>query len=362
MAEESGEKSFDATPHRRQQAREKGQVAYSQDLGSAALLLAAAGLLQAMGSKIVDTTVGLVQRNLTEVTDITGDRQLLLGEVQKILLSVGVALLPMMMLLMLAAVAASVLQVGFLFVPERLAPDFSRVSPLAGMKRIVSLQGVMRLGFGLMKVAIVATVAGVTLWLRRVEILEAGGLDIGQLATLLVDLTISTLLWVGGALLMLAIFDFAFQKWKHEQDLKMTHQEIKEEMKNMQGDPQVAARRRQIQRQLVMNRMSSSVPKADVVITNPTELAVALKYEHGEMAAPVVVAKGAGVLAQRIRRLALENNIPIVERKPLAQLLYKEVEINHPVPDGSYAAVAEVLAYVYKLKGKKVPNAPRRAA
>lgn len=362
MAEESGEKSFDATPHRRQQAREKGQVAYSQDLGSAALLLAAAGLLQAMGSRIVDITVGLVQRNLTEVTDITGDRQLLLGEVQKILLSVGVALLPMMMLLMLAAVAASVLQVGILFVPERLAPDFSRVSPLAGMKRIVSLQGVMRLGFGLLKVAIVTTVAGVTLWLRRVEILEAGALDIGQLATLLVDLTISTLLWVGGALLMLAIFDFAFQKWKHEQDLKMTHQEIKEEMKNMQGDPQVAARRRQIQRQLVMNRMSSSVPKADVVITNPTELAVALKYEHGEMAAPVVVAKGAGVLAQRIRRLALENNIPIVERKPLAQLLYKEVEINHPVPDGSYAAVAEVLAYVYKLKGKKVPSSPRRAA
>ncbi|WP_442484891.1 flagellar biosynthesis protein FlhB [Aeoliella sp. SH292] len=362
MAEESGEKSFDATPHRRQQAREKGQVAYSQDLGSAAMLLAAAGLLQAMGAKIVDTTVGLVQRNLTEVTDITGDRQLLLGEVQKILLSVGVTLLPMMMLLMLAAVGASVFQVGFLFVPERLAPDFSRVSPLAGMKRIVSLQGVMRLGFGLLKVAIVTTVAGVTLWLRRVEILEAGALDIGQLATLLVDLTISTLLWVGGALLMLAIFDFAFQKWKHEQDLKMTHQEIKEEMKNMQGDPQVAARRRQIQRQLVMNRMSSSVPKADVVITNPTELAVALKYEHGEMAAPVVVAKGAGVLAQRIRRLALENNIPIVERKPLAQLLYKEVEINHPVPDGSYAAVAEVLAYVYKLKGKKVPSSPRRAA
>jgi flagellar biosynthetic protein FlhB len=111
-----------------------------------------------------------------------------------------------------------------------------------------------------------------------------------------------------------------------------------------------------------MNRMSSSVPKADVVITNPTELAVALKYEHGEMAAPVVVAKGAGVLAQRIRRLALENNIPIVERKPLAQLLYKEVDINHPVPDGSYAAVAEVLAYVYKLKGKKVPTTRRRAA
>ena len=113
---------------------------------------------------------------------------------------------------------------------------------------------------------------------------------------------------------------------------------------------------------MVMNRMSGAVPQADVVVTNPTELAVAIKYEHGEMAAPIVVAKGAGVLAQRIRRLALENNIPIVERKPLAQLLYKEVEVNHPVPDSSYAAVAEVLAYVYQLKGKKVPGMKQKAA
>ncbi len=159
----------------------------------------------------------------------------------------------------------------------------------------------------------------------------------------------------------MALADFAFQKWKHEQDLKMTHQEIKEEMKNLQGDPQVAARRRQVQRQLAMNRMGQEVPKADVVVTNPTELAVALRYDPDQMAAPIVVAKGAGVIAQRIRRLALENNVPIVERKPLAQLLYKEVSINHPVPDGSYAAVAEVLAYVYQLKGKRAPKAPRAA-
>jgi flagellar biosynthetic protein FlhB len=141
----------------------------------------------------------------------------------------------------------------------------------------------------------------------------------------------------------------------------MTHQEVRDEMKNMQGDPNIIARRRAIQRQMVMNRISSSVPKADVIITNPTELAIAIQYDPQEMAAPVVVAKGAGVLAQRIRRLGLENNIPVVERKPLAQLLYKEVDINKPVPADSYAAVAEVLAYVYQLKGKKfVP--PTRAA
>jgi flagellar biosynthetic protein FlhB len=131
-------------------------------------------------------------------------------------------------------------------------------------------------------------------------------------------------------------------------------------MKNLQGDPQIISRRRAIQRQMALNRVGDKVPKADVVVTNPTELAVAIQYDPEKMAAPIVIAKGAGVIAQRIRRLALEHNIPVVERKPLAQLLYKDVDVNRPVPDESYAAVAEVLAYVYQLKGKKVPT-PRAA-
>ncbi|MGI9457229.1 MAG: flagellar biosynthesis protein FlhB [Aeoliella sp.] len=362
MPEQSGDKSFDPTPHRRQQARDKGQVAYSQDLGSAALLLIAAGLLWGIGPRVINTTVQLLQRNLGEVGALTADRGLVIAETQKAMEGVGAVILPMIMLLALAAAVASVFQVGFLFVPQRLAPDFSRLSPLQGLKRIFSLQGTARLGFGLLKVTVVAVTAGVTLWLRRDEVLYAGGMDTGQIASLLADVAVSTLLWVGLALFLLALFDFAFQRWKHEQDLKMTHQEVREEMKNLQGDPQIIARRKAVQRQMVMNRMENAVPQADVIVTNPTELAVALKYEHDAMAAPIVLAKGAGVLAQRIRRLALENNIPIVERKPLARLLYQEVEINHPVPDSSYAAVAEVLAYVYQLKGKKIPGADRRAA
>ncbi len=140
----------------------------------------------------------------------------------------------------------------------------------------------------------------------------------------------------------------------------MTRQEVQDEMKNLQGDPQIIARRKAVQRQMALNRMGDKVPQADVVVTNPTELAVAIQYDPEKMKAPIVVAKGAGMLAQRIRRLALEHNIPIVERKPLAQLLYKEVDLNHPVPDESYAAVAEVLAYVYQLKGKTLPT-PRAA-
>src|SRR4029077_11449234 len=218
-----------------------------------------------------------------------------------------------------------------------------------------------RLGFGLVKVLIIAGVSSIVLWLRWNDVVRATGLDVPHLGKFLIDISISVALWVALALLILAIFDYGLQRWKHEQDLRMTHQEVRDEMKNQQGDPQIIARRRAIQRQMVMNRISNSVPKADVIITNPTELSVAVQYDPKEMAAPVVVAKGAGVLAQRIRRLALENNIPIVERNPLAQMLYKDVNIGKPVPIDAYAAVAEVLAYVYQLKGKKLPMPPRAA-
>jgi flagellar biosynthetic protein FlhB len=186
-------------------------------------------------------------------------------------------------------------------------------------------------------------------------------LDTPQYAKFLVSIASSTMLWIALLLVLLAILDYGVQRWKFEQDLRMTHQEVREEMRNVQGDPQIVARRRAIQRQMVLNRISASVPKADVIVTNPTELSIAIQYDPKEMAAPIVVAKGAGVLAQRIRRLALENNIPVVERKPLAQLLYKEVDVGRAVPTESYAAVAEVLAYVYQLQGKKLEIPPRAA-
>ena len=174
------------------------------------------------------------------------------------------------------------------------------------------------------------------------------------MAAFLVSIVLWTRSKIAGALLVLALLDYRYQRCKFEQDLRMTPQEVREEMRNLQGDPQVIARRRAVQRQLVLNRLSQTVPKADVIVTNPTELAVAIQYDASTMNAPVVVAKGAGLLAQRIRRLALENGVPIVERKPLAQALYRDVDINQPVPDTMYAAVAEVLAYVYHLKGKSI--------
>ena len=361
MAEQSGDKTQEATPHRRQQAREQGQVAYSQDLGSAAVLVVGVLLLKFWGPQVIDTTGHLMRYQLSTVGPLGAERADLLAQGNALILTLGKAMLPILGLLAVAAAMASIFQTGLLFVPERLKPDIKRLNPISGFKRILSLTGVMRLSFGMFKITIVAAVATIVLYQRRDEVLMASSMSIPELGVLMIDAALSTALWVGVALFLLALFDFAFQKWKHEQDLKMTQQEVRDEMKNLQGDPQIIARRKAVQRQMALNRMGDSVPKADVVVTNPTELAIAIQYDPEQMNAPIVVAKGAGVLAQRIRRLALEHNIPVVERKPLARLLYKEVEVNHPIPDESYAAVAEVLAYVYQLKGKTLPSTPRAA-
>lgn len=356
MAEHSGEKSFEATPHRRQEAREKGHVAFSQDLGSAVLLLAGVLLLMLLGGAVLTTCADLMRRQLGAVDELAASRESMLNQWLSVALNLGVVVLPILGLMMLGGVSTTVLQIGFLWVPDRVAPDISRLNPLAGLQRIFSLTGTLRLGFGLFKVIVVTVVAGAVVWQRWNDILGAALLETPQLGRFLIDISLSATFWVGLALFILALLDYGLQRWKFEQDLRMTHQEVREEMRNVQGDPAIVARRRAIQRQMVLNRIASSVPKADVVVTNPTELAVAIQYEPAEMAAPIVVAKGAGVVAQRIRRLALEHDIPIVERKPLAQLLYKEVDIGRPVPTESYAAVAEVLAYVYQLKGKKLPT------
>jgi flagellar biosynthesis protein FlhB len=361
MADSAGDKSFEPTAHRREEAREQGQVAFSQDLGSAVLLVAGVVLLLMFGGKLIDFTAGLMRRELSDVATLTPDKGAMLAHWYAIMQGLSGAMLPLFGLIVVAGILANVFQIGFLFVPERINPDISRLSPLSGLGRIFSLTGTMRLGFGLFKLLVISAVAGFVLWARRDQILRSGALDTLQFSHFLIDISLKTVLWIGLALVILALLDYTLQRWKHEQDLKMTHQEMRDEMKQLQGDPQLIARRRTIQRQLALNRISSAVPKADVIVTNPTELAVAIQYDPEEMAAPIVVAKGAGVLAQRIRRLGLENNIPIVERKPLAQLLYKEVDLGKPIPTESYAAVAEVLAYVYQLKGKKLPIPPQAA-
>jgi len=360
MADQSGDKTQDATPYRRQKAREEGQVARSQDLASATILVVGLGILLWLGGRVLAFMSDSIERQTSTVA-LTMDTDTAVALWNSTLAELSKAVLPVLALMMLVAIGVHLVQTGLIFLPEKLAPDWSRLSPFKGLKRIFSLVGAMRLSFGIFKITVIAIVAYFSLYTRIDELLILTGQSVGEIGVFLLSITIWTGLKIGAALLVLAILDFAFQKWKHEQDLMMTQQEVRDEMKNLQGDPETIARRKAVQRQLVLNRLSTDIPKADVIITNPTELAIAIQYDIEKMRAPIVLAKGAGVLAARIRRLALENDVPIVEKKELARALYKHVDVNHPVPSEQYAAVAEVLAYVYQLKGRPLPGA-RKAA
>lgn len=361
MADSGGDKKHVATERRRRQAREEGQVVRSQDLTSAGLLLAAVAALWLLGAPAAEHLASAISDALSKPR--LGSLET--NDAANWLIAAGgrlaLACLPMLLAMLVSGVLVNLSQTGLIFSTKKLSPKLSHISPLSGVKRIASWQGFARLGFGLFKVAVIAVVAYFALRHYSDAILGLSMMSVPQIASSLFDCLLGTCVWIGVSLFILALFEYAFQRWKHEQDLMMTDQEIRDELKETEGDPQVAARRRMVQRQLMMQRAESEVPKADVVVSNPTELAIAIQYDPLTMPAPVVLAKGAGVLAQKIRRLALENGIPVVERKPLAQVLYKTVDVGDVIPADHYQAVAEVLRYVYQLQGKEIPAATAAA-
>jgi flagellar biosynthetic protein FlhB len=361
VAESFGDKQHEATPHRREKAREEGQIARSHDLAAAAVLVGGLIIVLYFGGDVVDFLGQYTRRQLAEPSWQSFDRDMFMSEWYGVVLKLAQNVLPALGLVMLVGLVANVGQVGLLWLPSKLAWDFDRLNPVSGAQRLFSIAAAVRLTFGIGKILVVTAVAYWCLWSERDELVAASELDIGQLTKLIIDIAFWTCIKIGSALLILALMDYAYQWWKQEQDLRMTSQEMREEMKYLQGDPQVIARRKAVQRQLIMQRIRNAVPKADVVVTNPTELAIAIQYDPLSMAAPIVVAKGAGPVAQRIRRLALESSVPIVERKELARYLYKNVDIGKPIPAEQYAAMAEVLRYVYQLKGKTLPNMTRAA-
>ncbi|MGE0757312.1 MAG: flagellar biosynthesis protein FlhB [Pirellulaceae bacterium] len=361
MPEQFGDKQHEATPHRREKAREEGQVARSQDLGAAAVLVGGIAVLFYLGEGLTHFLAEYTRQQLSEPNWDLLDGDVVAAEWFALAARVGRHLIPLLGLILVVSVAVHVGQSGWLWLPDKLALDFNRINPVSGAQRLFSLASLVRLAFGIFKVLIVGAVAYACLWGQHDDLLTTPELEIGQLSRFLVDISLWTSLKVGMALLVLSLLDYFYQWWKHEQDLRMTTEELREELKQMQGDPQVAARRKAVQRQLAQQRIRSAVPQADVVVTNPTELAIAIRYDPEQMQAPVVVAKGAGAVAQHIRRLALENGVPVVERKELARYLFKNVEIGKQIPAEQYAAMAEVLRYVYQLKGKSLPPL-RRAA
>ena len=351
MAEERDEERTEpATPRRREEARERGQVARSADLSSAVILLAAVLALRFMGRPLAGTVFASAATVLEGLAFVDGEPAHLLPQFAGAFGAVLMAFLPFAGILLAAALGANLVQVGFLFSAGPLTPDFNRIDPISGFGRLISMRGLVRILGGLFKVSAVAVVVFGTLWAERVRLVELSGLGFEQILGAAVELMMTVSLRAALVLLVLAIFDYGFQKWQHERDLRMSKQEVREELKRYEGDPRIRERRRAIQQQLALQRMMLGVPGATVVITNPTHLAVAIRYEKA-MEAPVVVAKGAEQLARRIRESALENGVPLVERKDLARALYRSAEVGQAIPSDLYQAVAEILAYVYRIKG-----------
>ena len=256
MAEENGDRSQEATPHRRQQAREQGNVVKSQDLASAVLLLLGVMALLFTGGSLVDFIGQYAQHQLGGGAWLSADAPYVVSRAHEVLAALAGHIMPMMAMLFLGAVLIELGQVGFLFVPEKVMPDLTRLDPLKGFGRMFSLAGAVRLAFGLFKIAIVATVAAVAIYQQRMTILGLGRLTTPQIASYLAEMLLWTTLKIAVALMILAILDYGFQRWRHEKDLRMTTQEVREELKNLEGNPQIASRRRVVQRQLLLNRLS----------------------------------------------------------------------------------------------------------
>lgn len=354
MAEDLGERTEDATSKRLQEAREEGNVAKSIDLSSALMLLFGTLALWGFAVSMLDKGRMLLGHSLTDAVGSTTD----VGGAWEAMRTISVAALkitmPVLLVCWLAAFASQFLQIGWLFVPNAAAPTFRKLNPISGFKRIFGISGVFKSGLDTLKVGIVIAIAVSTVmsYAKEIAILPylSAMQGLNAIGGMMLDLAIRVL----AMLLIVGVADFAYQKWKHNRDLKMTKQQVRDEMKESEGDPETKRRRMRIQKQIAMQRISAAVPKADVIVTNPEHISIAIKYDPKTMHAPVVVAKGADHMAMRIRVIAMQHNIPIIERKPLARAMYKQVQVNQEIPAEFYKAVAEILAYVYRLSGRKV--------
>lgn len=354
MAENDQEKTETPTPRKRQEAREDGKVAKSTDLTAALSLLASVVLLDVFGVKLLTgmkvTLQTMLSSELSTNPTRPDDLTVIPAYTGFVILT---ALAPFTLGVMMVGLAGTLGQVGFLLTGKPLMPDMGRLSPLKGIKNIFSARSAVRLIMSLGKVAIIAAVGMYAIHQHLPQIIHLAELDVLPMLGEACQMVYLVAIKLAILLILLAIFDFAYQRWQQEQDLRMTKQEIKDEMKRMDGDPLIKQRRARVARQLAMQRMAQAVPKADVIVTNPTHFAVALKYDSKTMTSPKVVAKGADFMAMRIRQIAAANGVPLVERRDVARALYHGVEIGQEVPPKFYAAVAEILAYVYRLSGRK---------
>ncbi len=359
MADDSDlERTEPASQRRLEQAREEGHVPQSRELSAFLVLIAGAGGVWVMGGWLANRIADLMRQGLSldhrSAFDTTAMGGALAGLGSEALLSLA----PLFVVLVLAAVAGPMILGGRVFSSKALSADFSRIDPIKGFGRIFSVQGLAELLKALAKAALIGGIAMWVMWREHQSLftLLSQPLNPG-LASFFGILMLSTTLIVAG-LALIAAADVPFQLWQYHSKLRMTKEELRQEAKELEGDPQLKARIRSQQREVARRRMMSEVPKADVVVTNPTHFSVALKYEAARMSAPRVVAKGRGLLALKIRETAGESGVPVLEAPPLARALYRHAELGDQIPAALYTAVAEVMAYVYQLRSHLRQGAP----
>jgi len=354
MAEAAAqEKTEKATPRRRQDARKKGQVAQSKEISSVLILMTTMGVFYFAGSWIFYNFSGVftgIYGNIGTLSlNNASEAGLFLNTIFEYLISI---LIPIFLPIIVAAVVANVAQVGFEMHSQPMQPKLSKLNPISGMKKIVSLKSLVELVKSILKIVIVGGVAYVIIEKEMRYFPSLMQKSVVDILLFIAEVTFKIFFFVCLVMIVLAVLDYVYQRWQHEKSLKMTKQEIKDERKQTEGDPKIKARIRSIQLEMAQRRMMEAIPEADVVITNPTHLALAVKFDAKEMVAPTVLAKGSGFIAERIKEVAREHHVPVVEDKPLAQAMFKMVEIGDFIPVELYRAVAEVLAYVYRLKGQ----------
>lgn len=338
-----------ATPRRRSEVRKKGQVARSMEVNSALIILAIFLALRSFGQGIFEGLSDLMRFFLTSTATFDLNEQAIFSLFLNLAIFFIRLILPISLVVLAVGIAASVAQIGFKITTKPLAPDLKKLNPVSGASRLFSPKAFVELAKSTIKIVVVGYISYLIIRDNYGEIIRTIDMDIwGMLATLgsiAYEIGIKT----GIALLVIAAFDYAYQRYTFEKNIMMTKQEVKEEYKMAEGDPQIKSRIRRKQMEISMRRMMQEVPTADVVITNPTQLAIAIKYDAGTMNAPKVVAKGQRLIAERIKNIAKEHNVPIVEDKILARSLYKSVEVDQEIPHHLYKAVAEILAYVYQI-------------
>lgn len=359
MAEGAQNRTEQATPKRKADARSKGQIALSRDAVMAIGLLGSAGTLYWMAPVIMERLRGTLQLWLTSAMDETAHRTLSLDHLHLLLGEIGLEVFltlgPVVGGIAVIGVGANLMQTGFLWRRDGLQWDFSRISPIGGFSRLFSLRSFSELVKSWLKILAIGWTGSLAI---RDDMVQFSSLTQFGMETLLPIVgwaTFKAVFMMGGAAAVLGAIDYGYQRYEWERGLRMSRDEIKEEHRAAEGDPGLKSKIRSTQKEMARKRMMAAVPKADVIVTNPTHLAVALRYDSKAMGAPIVVAKGAGFVAEKIREIGRHHGIMIVENKLVARTLYKLVEVGREVPEDLYRAVAEILAFVYRVRGKLPP-------